>query len=152
MKNKRSRSNQNKAHFPATKRLVEGRFRTLGRLEYVFNRAGIGIVGKTRLYELGDWNHVLDVNLRGVVMACRPHIRSCSGGALVTLQTRPPWQVYYPTRSEWAIALRCTWSSACPILYESRPPRQRFASACFAQDVCGTGPWWTVWGPFTARK
>ena len=67
MTNKHSTSNQNKAHFPATKRLVEDTFRTLGRLDYVFNSAGIGIVGETRLYELGDWNRVVDVNLRGVV-------------------------------------------------------------------------------------
>jgi NAD(P)-dependent dehydrogenase (short-subunit alcohol dehydrogenase family) len=53
--------------FPATKRLVEDTFQTLGRLDYVFNNAGIGIVGETRLYELEDWNRVLDINLRGVV-------------------------------------------------------------------------------------
>jgi NAD(P)-dependent dehydrogenase (short-subunit alcohol dehydrogenase family) len=53
--------------FPATKRLVEDTFQTLGRLDYIFNNAGIGIVGEARLYELEDWCRVLDVNLRGVV-------------------------------------------------------------------------------------
>jgi NAD(P)-dependent dehydrogenase (short-subunit alcohol dehydrogenase family) len=53
--------------FPATKRLVEDTFKALGRLDYVFNNAGIGIIGEARLYELEDWNRVLDINLRGVV-------------------------------------------------------------------------------------
>jgi NAD(P)-dependent dehydrogenase (short-subunit alcohol dehydrogenase family) len=53
--------------FPATNRLVECMFQMWGRLDYIFNNAGIGIVGEARLYELEDWNRVLDVNLRGVV-------------------------------------------------------------------------------------
>ena len=47
-------------NFPATKRLVEDTFQTLGRLDYIFNNAGIGIVGEARLYELEDWYRVLD--------------------------------------------------------------------------------------------
>jgi NAD(P)-dependent dehydrogenase (short-subunit alcohol dehydrogenase family) len=51
----------------ATNRLVQVTFQNEGRLDYVFNNAGIGIVGEARLYELDDWYRVLDVNLRGVV-------------------------------------------------------------------------------------
>ncbi len=53
--------------FPATSRLVQNTFQIGGRLDYVFNNAGIGIVGEARLYELEDWYRVLDVNLRGVI-------------------------------------------------------------------------------------
>jgi NAD(P)-dependent dehydrogenase (short-subunit alcohol dehydrogenase family) len=53
--------------FAATDRLVQGTFRGEGRLDYVFNIAGIGIVGEARYYELEDWYRILDVNLRGVV-------------------------------------------------------------------------------------
>jgi NAD(P)-dependent dehydrogenase (short-subunit alcohol dehydrogenase family) len=53
--------------FPATNRLVQSTFQSAGRLDYVFNIAGIGIVGEARYYELEDWYRVLDVNLRGVV-------------------------------------------------------------------------------------
>jgi NAD(P)-dependent dehydrogenase (short-subunit alcohol dehydrogenase family) len=53
--------------FAATNRLVLDTFRGAGRLDYVFNVAGIGIVGEARYYELEDWYRVLDVNLRGVV-------------------------------------------------------------------------------------
>jgi len=53
--------------FAATNRLVQDTFRSQGRLDYIFNNAGIGIGGEVRLYELEDWNRVLDVNLRGVI-------------------------------------------------------------------------------------
>jgi NAD(P)-dependent dehydrogenase (short-subunit alcohol dehydrogenase family) len=51
----------------ATKRLVEDTFRREQRLDYIFNNAGIGIIGEARLYQLEDWNRVLDINLRGVI-------------------------------------------------------------------------------------
>jgi len=53
--------------FPATSQLFQSTFQISGRLDYVFNIAGIGIVGEARYYELEDWYRVLDVNLRGVV-------------------------------------------------------------------------------------
>jgi NAD(P)-dependent dehydrogenase (short-subunit alcohol dehydrogenase family) len=53
--------------FAATEQLIQCTFRNEGRLDYVFNNAGIGIQGEVRLYDLKDWYRVLDVNLRGVV-------------------------------------------------------------------------------------
>jgi NAD(P)-dependent dehydrogenase (short-subunit alcohol dehydrogenase family) len=53
--------------YAATNRLVQGTFQSGGRLDFVFNNAGIGVSGEARLYELEDWNRVLDVNLRGVI-------------------------------------------------------------------------------------
>jgi NAD(P)-dependent dehydrogenase (short-subunit alcohol dehydrogenase family) len=38
-----------------------------GRIDYLFNNAGIGIGGEIDSYTLDDWNDVFDVNLRGVV-------------------------------------------------------------------------------------
>jgi len=38
-----------------------------GRLDYIFNNAGVFLLGEARLMELADWNHILDVNVRGVV-------------------------------------------------------------------------------------
>jgi len=55
------------AGFTAAKRLVENTFQREQRLDYVFNNAGIGIIGEARLYQLEDWNRVLDINLRGVI-------------------------------------------------------------------------------------
>jgi NADP-dependent 3-hydroxy acid dehydrogenase YdfG len=37
-----------------------------GRIDYLFNNAGIGIGGEIDSYTLDDWNDVFDVNLRGV--------------------------------------------------------------------------------------
>jgi len=38
-----------------------------GRLDLLFNNAGIGVFGPMRDYEPGDWDEVFDVNVRGVV-------------------------------------------------------------------------------------
>ena len=53
--------------FAAIQRLVQDTLHSQGRLDYIFNNAGIGIGGEVRLYELEDWNRLLDVNLRGVI-------------------------------------------------------------------------------------
>jgi NAD(P)-dependent dehydrogenase (short-subunit alcohol dehydrogenase family) len=53
--------------YPATCQLVQNTYQSSGRLDYVFNIAGIGIVGEARYYAIEDWYRVLDVNLRGVV-------------------------------------------------------------------------------------
>jgi NAD(P)-dependent dehydrogenase (short-subunit alcohol dehydrogenase family) len=37
-----------------------------GRLDYLFNNAGIGVGGEMRDYDAADWDDVFDVNLRGV--------------------------------------------------------------------------------------
>jgi NAD(P)-dependent dehydrogenase (short-subunit alcohol dehydrogenase family) len=37
-----------------------------GRIDYLFNNAGIGVAGEVDSYTLDDWNDVFDVNLRGV--------------------------------------------------------------------------------------
>ena len=41
--------------------------RRQGRLDYLFNNAGIGIIGSALELGLDDWNRSIDVNLRGVV-------------------------------------------------------------------------------------
>lgn len=53
--------------FQAVKTLIEQAARTAGRLDYLFNNAGIVVIGEARHYEIDDWNRVIDVNLRGVV-------------------------------------------------------------------------------------
>ena len=51
----------------AVKRLVEDTVRQHGRLDYLFNNAGIGIASRVQDMDLEDWNRILDVNLRGVI-------------------------------------------------------------------------------------
>ncbi len=55
------------ADFPATNRLVQATFQRERRLDYLFNNAGIGIIGEARLYQIEDWEPILGVNLRGVI-------------------------------------------------------------------------------------
>lgn len=40
---------------------------TSGRLDYLFNNAGIGIGGEVDSLTLEDWTDIIDVNLRGVI-------------------------------------------------------------------------------------
>ena len=53
--------------FSAVDRLVQETFARTGRLDYLFNNAGIGIGGPAYHYGIEDWNLILDVNLRGVI-------------------------------------------------------------------------------------
>jgi NAD(P)-dependent dehydrogenase (short-subunit alcohol dehydrogenase family) len=52
--------------FAAIERTVQTVARSHGRLDYMFNNAGIGIGGEVRHYGIDDWNRIFDVNLRGV--------------------------------------------------------------------------------------
>jgi NAD(P)-dependent dehydrogenase (short-subunit alcohol dehydrogenase family) len=53
--------------YMAVEQLVKKIVERTGRLDYVFNNAGIGIGGNVNHYGIEDWNQMLDVNLRGVV-------------------------------------------------------------------------------------
>jgi len=55
------------ADFPAVERLLQETVERTGRLDYMFNNAGIGIIGPIRLHSIEDWNWIVDVNLWGVV-------------------------------------------------------------------------------------
>jgi NAD(P)-dependent dehydrogenase (short-subunit alcohol dehydrogenase family) len=47
--------------------VVERVFATHGRLDYLFNNAGIGVAGEVKDFSLQDWRDVLDVNVLGVI-------------------------------------------------------------------------------------
>lgn len=55
------------ADYDSVDRVVQKTFDRRGRVDYLFNNAGISLSGPVRHYELIDWSRVLDVNLRGVV-------------------------------------------------------------------------------------
>ncbi len=48
-------------------RVVEQTVERCGRLDYMFNNAGIVIFGEASEYEIQDWDRSIDVNLRGVI-------------------------------------------------------------------------------------
>jgi NAD(P)-dependent dehydrogenase (short-subunit alcohol dehydrogenase family) len=53
--------------FPAVEKLFQETVKRTGRLDYVFNNAGIVIGGLVNRYGIEDWNQILDINLRGVI-------------------------------------------------------------------------------------
>lgn len=54
-------------NFTALKQLVQETVEHSGRLDYMFNNAGIGILGDVEHYGIEDWNYIINVNLRGVI-------------------------------------------------------------------------------------
>lgn len=48
-------------------RIVAGVVQRSGRIDYLFNNAGIGVAAEVDSNTLEDWNNVIDVNMRGVV-------------------------------------------------------------------------------------
>ena len=53
--------------FPDTERVVRETKDRTGRLDYMFNNAGIAIIGDASKYTIEDWNRVIRINLNGVV-------------------------------------------------------------------------------------
>ncbi|AFM17537.1 short-chain alcohol dehydrogenase [Mycolicibacterium chubuense NBB4] len=53
--------------YPAFEQAVADVVDTSGRIDYLFNNAGIGIGGEIDTFSIDDWNNIIDVNLRGVV-------------------------------------------------------------------------------------
>lgn len=57
-----------------------------GRLDFMFNNAGIVIGGQTHLLTLQQWDQILDVNIRGVVHgvhAAYPHMIAAGSGHII---------------------------------------------------------------------
>ncbi|MBN1653472.1 MAG: SDR family oxidoreductase [Deltaproteobacteria bacterium] len=53
--------------FSAVQKAIQETFVRTGRIDYLFNNAGIAVIGAIERYSIDDWNHILDVNLRGVI-------------------------------------------------------------------------------------
>jgi NAD(P)-dependent dehydrogenase (short-subunit alcohol dehydrogenase family) len=53
--------------YPSFERAVAEAMEQSGRIDYLFNNAGIAVAGEVDSYTLDDWNDVFDVNIRGVV-------------------------------------------------------------------------------------
>jgi NADP-dependent 3-hydroxy acid dehydrogenase YdfG len=81
-----------------------------GRIDYLFNNAGIGVGGETRDLRDEDWDRVIDVNLGGVingVLAAYPIMLNQRSGHLVNVASLAgliplPGEISY-TVSKWAV-------------------------------------------------
>jgi short-subunit dehydrogenase len=54
-------------NFSEMERLVQETVKRTGRLDYMFNNAGIAITGNVSHYRIEDWRQLLEVNLHGVI-------------------------------------------------------------------------------------
>jgi NAD(P)-dependent dehydrogenase (short-subunit alcohol dehydrogenase family) len=66
--------------------LVDETVASTGRIDYLFNNAGIGVAGEIAKYTVADWDDVLDVNVRGVaygVQAVYPVMRAQGSGHII---------------------------------------------------------------------
>src|SRR5262245_5217105 len=99
--------------FAALNRLVEETVREQGRLDYIFNNAGIGIAGEARYYQIEDWNRMIDVNIRGVtngIQAAYPIMLRQGFGHIVNTASMAglvasPWTVSYSAAKHAIVGL-----------------------------------------------
>ncbi|HEY3819893.1 MAG TPA: SDR family oxidoreductase [Polyangiaceae bacterium] len=71
---------------PAMTAVVDATVAQLGRVDYFFNNAGIGVGGEMDAYDARDWDDVFDVNLRGVaygIQAVYPRMIAQGSGHIV---------------------------------------------------------------------
>lgn len=95
------------ADFTAVERLVRETAERTGRLDYMFNNAGIGIGGIVSDYGIADWNRIIDVNLRGVVHGVQAAYQVMTGqgfghivntASMAGLMTSPGMAAYSMTK------------------------------------------------------
>jgi NAD(P)-dependent dehydrogenase (short-subunit alcohol dehydrogenase family) len=83
--------------------MVEAAVARFGRLDILFNNAGVGAYVPFEDPAPADWDRILDVDLRSVYLGCRaalPHLRRSGGGVILNtasqsgLQGQPMNQAY----------------------------------------------------------
>lgn len=110
--------------FPAIERVVREIFERLGRLDYIFNNAGIGIGGGINQYSIEDWNYIVDVNLRGVingVQAAYPLMIKQGFGHIINTASMAgllpsPGQVSYATTKHAIVGLSISLRAEAALL------------------------------------
>ena len=99
----------------AVEALVAGAGETYGRIDYLFNNAGIVVIGEERDVTLEDWERVLAVNLSGVIHGVRaayPRMVRQGFGHIVNTAslaglTPAPTEISYTASKYAVVGLSC---------------------------------------------
>jgi NAD(P)-dependent dehydrogenase (short-subunit alcohol dehydrogenase family) len=97
----------------AFRRAVDATLARTGRIDYLFNNAGIGVGGEVLTYRREDWDDVFDVNIRGVaygIQAVYPHMVARGRGHIVNTASvagllPPPEGMSYTTSKHAVVGL-----------------------------------------------
>ncbi len=68
------------------KNLMDEAISAYGKIDIIFNNAGIYLYGKADELSLEDWKKVIDINLTGVFLGCKygiPHLKNNQGGVII---------------------------------------------------------------------
>ena len=140
----------------AVERLVARAVAEKGRLDYMFNNAGIAIIGEFRDLPAADWKRILDINVNGVfagtAAAYAVMIRQGSGHIVNTasvagLVPSPGFAAYGASKhavvglstslraeaAEYGVKV----SAVCPGFVRTRHPRQQDGGHAQAKQVAG---------------
>ncbi len=72
------------------RRMVEHAIAAFGRIDVLFNNAGIGHVGRVHETEIEDWDRLIRVHVRGTFLMCKyaiPHMIEAGGGVIINMSS-----------------------------------------------------------------
>lgn len=106
----------NVVDYNAVEALIYETLKRTGRLDYMFNNAGIAMVGPAEANSIDDWNDVIDVNLRGVIhgvqVACEVMLKQGFGHIVNTASMAGlmamPGSISYATTKHAVVGLSKT--------------------------------------------
>jgi len=76
---------------PDVQAMIDAAVERYGKLDILFNNAGVEGFSPFDRLEPADWDRVLAVNLRGVYLGCRhavPHLRRSGGGTILSMASQ----------------------------------------------------------------
>lgn len=103
-----------------------------GRIDFLFNNAGIGMAADVRDVSLEDWNRIIDINLKGVihgVMAAYPIMARQGFGHIVNTSSLSGL-VGFPTGTPYAMTKAAVVSLSRDLRIEARDLGVRVTVLC----------------------